>query len=102
MSLSPSIAASSAATDLSLPTNSGTTMPGNTTMSRRGRRGNETLMSVQFHQIRALQGIWDGHPMAAMTGRDLLVERQAVSTIQRRHLAISKRETAAALRRRSG
>ena len=39
MSLLPSIAASSAATDLSRPTNSGTTMPGNTTMSRRGRRG---------------------------------------------------------------
>lgn len=31
---SPAIAASSAATDLSRPTNSGTTMPGNTTMSR--------------------------------------------------------------------
>src|SRR5690606_17982225 len=46
-----SIAASSAATDLSRPTKSGTTMPGNTTMSRRGRRGYEAAKSVQFRPI---------------------------------------------------
>ena len=38
-SLSPAIASSSALTDFSRPTNSGTTMCGNTMMSRSGSRG---------------------------------------------------------------
>jgi hypothetical protein len=38
MSFDPAMAVSSAATDFSRPTNSGTTMPGKTTMSRKGSR----------------------------------------------------------------
>src|SRR4051794_11722572 len=49
MSFSPVIAASSAETDFSRPTNSGTTMPGKTTISRKGSRGSKFKVISTHH-----------------------------------------------------